>query len=64
MEEKCQDCLAWEDESCVNKFSPYFKQPVGANHKCQMIDTEKEPKDVHPSVMRTNVWDTGMRYRD
>ena len=64
MTKKCAECYGWEDESCANKFSPYFEQKVGAEHTCQQIQTDEENTDVHPSVLRTNTWDTGMRYRD
>jgi len=63
-DEKCQDCYGWDGGECSYKFSPYFRKEVPPLHKCHMIQTEEENTDVHPRVHRTNIWDTGMRYRD
>lgn len=62
--EFCGDCLGWENEICVNKFSPYYQNPTGTSHTCQQIQTDTQNTDLHPSALRDNVWDTGMRYRD
>ena len=62
--ELCRDCFGWENEICVNKFSPFFKKPVAENHRCQQIQTDKTNTGIHPKVIRDGVWDTGMRYRD
>jgi len=62
--ECCRDCWGWENEICVNKFSPYYEKPVGAIHTCQQIQTDTKNTGLHPSASRANVWDTGLRYRD
>jgi len=62
--ECCADCWGWEDERCRNKFSPFFKMAVTANHTCQQIQTEQQNTDLHPSAKRDDVWDTGMRFED
>jgi hypothetical protein len=65
MKETCSSCYGMDDqEFCRNKFSPNYGKFVGCMNSCQMIETDETVQDVHPSTIRDNVWDTGMRHND